>query len=92
MKDKNDCQQLLTHLSDYIDDNLEDEALCEEIDEHIAECENCRVVVDTLEKTIYLYHSTAEQTQMPSQVKQRLFRRLDLDEFLAPNTEKGGQA
>ena len=51
------CEKLLGSLSDYIDGELRDE-LCLEIEKHIAGCENCRVVVDTMKKTIYLYHET----------------------------------
>jgi len=88
MNNKKECRQLLDHLSDYIDDNLEDEALCAEIDRHIGDCEDCRIVVDTLEKTIYLYHSSAEETKMPTQVRQRLYRRLDLEPYL--KSDKAG--
>jgi len=89
MSDKKDCRQLLAHLSEYVDDSLEDEALCQEIEQHIASCEDCRIVVDTLEKTIYLYHRSADQTQMPSQVRERLYHRLDLDMYLTGTESKG---
>ena len=42
-----ECRYLLGSLSDYVDATLEGE-LCAEIERHLAECENCRVVVDTL--------------------------------------------
>lgn len=48
----------------------------------MAGCENCRVVVDTLRKTISLYRTTGSVTEMPEDARQRLFHRLDLDEFL----------
>jgi hypothetical protein len=48
----------------------------------MADCENCRVVVDTLRKTISLYRTTAAHTEMPAGARQRLYHRLDLDEFL----------
>ena len=85
--DHQDCSYLLSSLSDFIDGNLE-EMLCEEIERHVADCENCRVVIDTLEKTIYLYHTTAEQEQpiVPEDVKERLYKRLDIDEFLQKPT------
>jgi predicted anti-sigma-YlaC factor YlaD len=59
-----------------------EETLCAEIERHLAECENCRVVVDTLHKTVYLYHQSASQVSVPEDVRQRLFRRLDLDDLL----------
>lgn len=75
------CRYLLGSLSDYIDGAAE-EQICAEIERHLAECENCRVVVDTLRKTVYLYRLDTEETTMPSDVRQRLYRCLDLDEFL----------
>ncbi len=76
-----DCPQLLDSLSDYIDGELREE-LCHEIERHIADCEDCRIVVDTLKKTIYLYHETAQEPEIPSDVRTRLFRRLALGDLL----------
>jgi len=81
--DHEDCSYLLGSLSEYVDGTL-GEMLCEEIERHVADCEDCRVVIDTLEKTIYLYHATAElePPSVPDDVKERLYKRLDLDDFL----------
>ena len=79
MPDKN-CKSLLGSLSDYVDGTARDE-LCLEIERHLADCEDCRVVVDTLKKTVYLYHSNTD-TDLPVPVRERLFKRLNLDEFL----------
>lgn len=81
MKETSNCGELLYFLSDYLDGSLE-QALCEEIERHIASCEDCRVVVDTLKKTIYLYHETSVTNTIPTGVRERLFHRLDLDEFI----------
>jgi anti-sigma factor (TIGR02949 family) len=79
--EKHHCQNLLGSLSDFIDGSLSDD-LCVELEQHLAECENCRIVVDTLQKTIYLYHATATTPDVPSEVRERLFHRLDLDDYL----------
>jgi predicted anti-sigma-YlaC factor YlaD len=78
-----DCSYLLGSLSEYVDGTLE-ELICEEIERHVAECEDCRVVIDTLQKTVYLYHTTAQKEPpiVPDDVKERLYKRLDLDDFL----------
>ncbi len=131
------CHDLLDYLSEYVDGELENQALCEEIESHLADCEDCKVVVDTLEKTVYLYreaaknavtshavtehavaknavashavtehavaknavaehavaknavaehavaeHADSEVSTMPADVRDRLFSRLDLGEFL----------
>ena len=76
------CRELLNSLSDYVDGTLGEE-LCIELERHLSDCENCQVVVDTLKKTIYLYKVTAESPEVPDDVRQRLYHRLDLDEFLS---------
>lgn len=79
--DHKTCHQLLDSLSEYIDGAL-GEQLCQEIERHLADCVNCRIVVDSLRKTIYLYHVTTEPPAVPDDVRQRLFTRLDLGDFL----------
>ncbi|HEX7620938.1 MAG TPA: zf-HC2 domain-containing protein [Anaerolineales bacterium] len=80
--DHSKCQTLLGSLSEYVDGTLSEE-LCEEIDRHIAECQNCHIVVDTLRKTISLYHESAAETGVvPAVVRERLFRTLNLDDYL----------
>ncbi|MEA2007586.1 MAG: zf-HC2 domain-containing protein [Chloroflexota bacterium] len=76
------CHDLLEYLSEYVDGTLENQAICEKIEEHLVDCEDCRIIVNTLEKTIYLYHASAEDTVMPSNVRDRLFQSLDLGDFL----------
>lgn len=76
-----ECRELLNSLSDYVDGDLQQE-LCDEIELHMKDCENCRIVIDTLSKTISLYQTSSESTIVPDEVRQRLFHRLDLDEFL----------
>jgi anti-sigma factor RsiW len=81
--DHSGCKALLGSLSDYVDGDLSEE-LCREIEKHIAECQDCHIVVDTLRKTIYLYHESAiESTQVPELVRDRLFRTLNLEDYLS---------
>jgi len=76
------CSELLGSLSDYID-GVASEALCQEIETHMASCENCRVVVDTLRKTITLYHTLGEETpEISSTARERLYRTLNMEKFL----------
>lgn len=76
-----ECRHLLGELSEYIDGTLE-ARLCAEIERHLTECERCRVVVDTLNKTVYLVHATTRDVDVPQDVRQRLFKRLNLDDFV----------
>lgn len=75
------CQQMLGSLSEYIDGDLTPE-LCAEIEKHLAGCENCRVVLDTTRRTIDLVRTPAEDPAVPSDVRERLFKRLHLDDYL----------
>lgn len=80
--DHSKCRSLLGSLSDYVDGAL-DEEMCEEIERHVAECQNCHVVVDTLRKTISLYHNSAVGVgEVPGVVRERLFRTLNLDDYI----------
>lgn len=76
------CHELLNSLSDYVDGTLGEE-LCTELERHLSDCENCKIVIDTLKKTIYLYKVSAESPEIPDDILQRLYHRLDLDEFLS---------
>jgi len=79
-----DCKALLGSLSEYIDGELPAE-LCQEIEKHLAGCENCRVVLNTTRRTIDLVH-TPENQDVPTDVRERLFKRLNLDDYLNQNS------
>ncbi len=74
------CRLLLRELSAYLDGEAE-ESLCREIEQHMTECENCRVVVDTLARTIKLYRISGH-AHLPPDARQRLYAALDLSEYL----------
>ncbi len=76
-----ECGHLLGELSAYLEGEAS-EALCAEIREHLEGCENCKAVVDTLRKTIQLYH-TLPQPDLPEGVRQRLFHTLNLESFMS---------
>lgn len=77
------CEELLGSLSSYIDGDLSPE-LCQELEKHLAGCNDCRVVLNTTKRTIDLVHAPAEKTNLPDDVRERLFKRLNLDNYLAP--------
>ena len=74
---KPDCRQLLAELSSYLEGEASPE-LCDEIERHLAGCPNCQAVVDTLGKTISLYHTLPEE-DVPDEARRRLWRVLHLD-------------
>jgi predicted anti-sigma-YlaC factor YlaD len=77
------CQDLLKTLPDYMEGEL-DETLCADLRRHMDECEHCRIVVDTVNKTIYLYHHAEdEEKPVAEDVRGRLFDALHLDDYRA---------
>lgn len=87
MHEHQSCKQILGELSDYVDGILSPE-LCAELEEHLAGCENCRIVVNTLQRTIEIYRETSPVEELPADTRNRLFCCLDLDEYL---TDKGSK-
>ena len=79
--DHTNCEQLLGSLSEYIDGELTPE-LCEEIEKHLSGCDDCRVVLNTTKRTIDLVHAPIEKPDLPEDVRERLFKRLNLDDYL----------
>lgn len=78
------CEELLEYLSDYIDQNL-DEELTAEAQEHLATCHNCRVVLDTTQQTIFLFREQGKRA-IPAARRQRLFDQLQ-EAFLGRDQE-----
>jgi len=75
------CRELLSTLGEYVDGTLSTE-LCSALERHFRDCQRCRVVVNTLKKTVELYHETSTDIAIPDDVRQRLFLKLDLDDYL----------
>ena len=75
------CQELLGSLSEYIDGELPAN-LCAEIEKHLEGCDNCRVVLNTTKRTIDLVRIAPEEEAIPADVRERLFLRLKLDDYL----------
>jgi anti-sigma factor RsiW len=72
-----ECKEHLGCLSEYVDGDLDPE-LCAELERHMAECGDCRVVVDTLRKTVSLYRSYGHE-DLPPDAKERLYAVLKLE-------------
>ncbi len=75
------CSQLLGSLSEYVDGELDDE-LCNLLEQHLEGCEDCRIVVDTLRKTVYLYHASSQEENIPSDIRTRLYKTLNIEQYL----------
>jgi predicted anti-sigma-YlaC factor YlaD len=67
-----DCREILEGLSEYIDEELA-EKTCREIEMHLKDCYNCRVVVNTLRKTVTMYREVPTP-EIPGDVRTRLHK------------------
>jgi anti-sigma factor RsiW len=74
------CDELVSYLSDYIDQDLDDE-LTTAAQNHLATCQNCRVVLQTTRRVIQLGQAQY-QVALPASRRARLYTRLRLA-FLA---------
>ncbi len=75
-----DCPKMLGSLSEYMDAEAQ-EKLCAEIQRHMGGCGRCRVVIDTMAKTVSLYHRLPEPA-LPDKARERLYKVLRLTDFL----------
>lgn len=75
-----DCRAMLSDLNAYLDGDLPED-LCAELETHMRDCENCRIVFDTMNKTIYLYQTSGREVNVPEGARERLFGALKLDNF-----------
>ncbi len=71
------CSEIFESLSEFIDEDLS-EKTCSEIESHMAGCTNCRIVVNTLRKTVTLYHSMPRE-QLSGAARLRLHRVIKID-------------
>jgi anti-sigma factor (TIGR02949 family) len=68
------CKDFLRELSDYLDDSL-DPSTRQELDQHVRDCPNCWVVLDTTQKTVKIYKGCEPQA-VPANVENRLLAAL----------------
>ncbi|MBI5878458.1 MAG: zf-HC2 domain-containing protein [Chloroflexi bacterium] len=74
-----DCRHLLGDLSAYLDGDAAP-VVCAEIERHLRDCADCRVVIDTLRKTVTLYR-TQPASRLPDDARDRLYAALNLNEY-----------
>jgi len=64
------CKGVIWELSGYIDGEL-DVAVKQEIERHLAHCEDCTLIVDQTRKTVKIFCGS-EPIELPLDVKSRL--------------------
>jgi hypothetical protein len=68
------CREMLKHLSDYIDRDL-DPSICRHIDSHMKGCKPCVAFIKTLRKTVGVL-KRQPRAALSSSLRSRLRRRL----------------
>ncbi len=68
------CEDLLRMLNDYVDQDI-DPGICTDFEVHLKGCNPCKVVVDTIRKTIRLYKND-EVYEVPIEFHDRLHQTL----------------
>jgi anti-sigma factor RsiW len=64
------CEELLAALNEYVDGEQKT-ALCQALEEHLAHCDPCKIVVDNIRQTITLYRA-GEVVPLPTEVHEQL--------------------
>ena len=59
------CPEYVNELNDYLDGGLDTET-CAQIEKHLGACENCRILIDTLRKTVSLCRGGKKEALPPA--------------------------
>ena len=68
------CKKIIDELTDYLDESL-DSVLRSSIEEHLGNCKDCRIVVNTTKQTIEIF-CNSEPAPLPLTTRQRLHEAL----------------
>ncbi len=64
------CADYIGDLNDYLDGALSI-SLCRAIEEHIGQCQNCRIMVDSMKQTVILCRDGVRE-KLPESLEQKL--------------------
>jgi len=70
-----DCKSIVKHLSDFLNGTL-DATHYASIERHLENCTDCRLVVNTTQKTIQIF-CNAEPAPLPQDIRQKLHEALE---------------
>jgi anti-sigma factor RsiW len=69
------CADIVQLLSEYLDQHLDDEQAAA-MQRHISTCQNCRVVLDSTQRTIWLYRDQQQATLLSEARYQALYQQI----------------
>jgi anti-sigma factor (TIGR02949 family) len=65
-----ECMELLGRLSDYLDDDLPQDA-CRQLEEHLEDCPQCVAFLESLRRTVALVRSDP-RPEVPEELRRRI--------------------
>jgi len=68
------CKNVVRELSDYLEGQL-DKAVMADLERHLENCEDCRLVVDTTKKTVQIF-CNSDPVPLPEETRSRLHQAL----------------
>jgi len=74
------CRRLTAVFSDYLDKET-GQRVCRQVEEHLAQCPDCKLYLDTLNRSITLYRGLGD-VPVPQDVESRLFATIRLASFI----------
>ena len=84
---KEDCKPFMERLCDALSEDLSS-PLCQELQDHLKQCPDCSLQVDTIKRTVELYQALPLK-KVPGEVKERLWARLKLPPVEGNKGEQG---
>ncbi len=76
------CEKLLKRVCDDLSENINSD-LCQQLRNHLEECEDCRNQVETMRETVSLYQCLKEK-KVPRDIHERLLKMLNVEDFVSP--------
>ncbi len=74
---KHHTKKIIDELCNYLGQDL-NHPMCKELLQHVQECPDCRIYIDTIKMTVSLYRQKSENQPVPQKVTAQLFKKLNL--------------
>ncbi len=74
---KHHTKKIIDELCNYLGQDL-NHPMCKELLQHVQECPECRIYIDTIKMTVSLYRQKSENQPVPQKVTAQLFKKLNL--------------
>ena len=73
------CEKLLKRVCDDLSENINSD-LCQQLRNHLEDCEDCRNQVETMRETVTLYQCLKEK-KVPHDIHERLVKMLNVEDL-----------